>query len=287
MALSMTGFGRGVVKGKSQHYIVEVRSVNNRFCEVKVTAPREMLTLEHKLACLVKDTFARGKFEVLLKTEKLKSQNENRSQELIQHWLDLDSIRKKLGLPKPVSLEAAIQFRSFSRTTDENDPQSYKFFRIATNKALMELKKFRLREGKALTSDISQRAKILDENLRKIEHLVIPNRKARLEKLKTKLKGLVDGVQIDRKRLEMEIAILVDRTDIEEEIVRLKSHILRLQELLLSSGSVGREFDFLLQEMNREINTIGSKATDLTVTKEVIRVKSEIEKIREQAQNLE
>jgi uncharacterized protein (TIGR00255 family) len=288
MPVSMTGFGRGSVDGKMRRYVVEARAVNNRFCEVKINAPKEFLELEHLLSRKIRETFVRGKFEILLKYERLKPRKKALDPKLVaERWKELEQIRKKLGLKEPVSLATAIELLPSPNDSDDADPQAEKFFLKAAGKALDQLRDFRKREGKNLSHDILRRALKLDQVVSRIVEAEKGTKEARKIKLEARISELMTEKTVDAKRMETEVALLVDRADVSEEIVRFRSHVARLKELALSERDVGRELDFLLQELNREINTIGSKASDLGTVDEVIVAKAEIEKIREQAQNLE
>jgi uncharacterized protein (TIGR00255 family) len=288
MPLSMTGFGRGTADGKGRRYVVEARSVNSRYCEVKVSAPRDLLELEHLLSLRVRETFARGKFEVLLKNERLRGgKNSIDAGRLTARWRELDGVRKKIGLKEPVSLEAVWASSPAGGEPEESDIDAADLFIRATDRALRELKAFRVREGKRLSADIARRLSRVEASVKRIGEVEPSTRESRMEKLRGRVTELLKGAFPDERRLEAELALLVDRSDISEEIVRLGSHVGRFRQLIGSDREVGRELDFLIQEMNREINTIGSKANDLGVVGEVIFVKAEIEKIREQVQNLE
>lgn len=288
MPTSMTGFGRGSASGKQRRYVAEARSVNSRYCEVKINAPKEFLELEHLLSLTVRETFARGKFELILKSERLRPKKRPIDTKFLKaRWKELDAIRKELRLKEPVSLEAVLGQLPVGNGADEIDATAKTLFVKAAKNALVELRKFRVREGKNLSKDILARTKKLEQAVRRISGAEKTTQKSRMQKLQERVSELLDGGTIEPRRLEVELAILVDRADISEEIVRLGSHVGRLKKLALAERSVGRELDFLLQEMNREINTIGSKANDLGILDEVILAKAQIEKIREQGQNLE
>ncbi|MFH1263706.1 MAG: YicC/YloC family endoribonuclease [Pseudomonadota bacterium] len=288
MPCSMTGFGRGSIDGRGRRYIVEVRSVNNRYLEVKVSVSKEFLELEHLLSLKVRESFARGKFDLILKTERLSPKEKGLDAErIVSKWKELEKIRKKLRLADPVSLETAVGLVPAGNNAEEPDPSAKSLFLRAADRALGELRDFRKREGKNLAKDILRRTIRLDAAVSRISEAEKRTKPAQMEKLRTRLAELLSEPGVDPKRIETEAAIQVDRADVSEEIVRLRSHVGRLKELALADRDVGRETDFLLQEMNREINTIGSKSSDLGTVDEVILAKSEIEKIREQAQNLE
>ncbi|HLG19328.1 MAG TPA: YicC/YloC family endoribonuclease [Bdellovibrionota bacterium] len=289
MASSMTGFGRGVAKGKEYRYVVEARSVNNRFCDVRIQAPKELLELEHDLAGLVRKEFSRGKIDLVLKAEPLAARKNNGFSEpvVIGRWRELERLRKKLGIPTPVLLETAVALAS---SRDDRSPfgsDASRLFQKAARGALEKLREFRWREGKALVADIGRRRQTIERAVERVSHQIGEAGRIRIDRMRTRATELLNGKEIAWDRVNVELALLVEKDDVTEEVVRLKSHLKRLEELLGSKGSVGREIDFLLQEMNREINTIGSKSPDLDITGDVILVKAEVEKIREQAQNLE
>jgi uncharacterized protein (TIGR00255 family) len=288
MPSSMTGFGRGSADGKSRRYVVEARSVNSRYLEVKVSAPKELLELEHILSLKIRGLFARGKFDLLLKTERLKPKRSGLDSEgVAEKWRELEKIRKKLKISEPVPLEAAIPLVPAGNGSEEVEGAAQSLFLRAAARALDQVRQFRKREGKNLSRDILRRATKLEEQVVRIADGEKRTQTTRLEKLSARLSELLHDKAVDPKRLETEAAILIDRADVSEEIVRLRSHVARLKQLASAEKDVGRELDFLLQEMNREINTIGSKSSDLGTVDEVIFAKSEIEKIREQTQNLE
>ncbi len=284
----MTGFGRGAVEEGGYRYVVEARSVNNRYCEVRIQAPKELLEFEHKLTHQIKEGFARGKFDLVLKTERYSERESIRKgdEAVVRCWKDLERLRKKLGLKEPVSLEIALE-RTPAHMSNKTMSHRVKMFEKASQEALKKLRDSRLKEGKVLAKDIQGRIQLLKRIVAEIERKAKGAAKFRFKRAKDRLNQLLKENEIDSARLNMEIALLVEKSDVTEEIVRLKSHLNRLKETLKIKESMGRKLDFLLQEVNREINTIGSKTVDLGVTNDVVQVKAEIEKIREQSQNLE
>ncbi len=290
MALSMTGFGRGVVKKGEINFVVEVRSLNNRFCEVHIHAPKGFLEIEYHLTTRLRETFDRGKFDVVLRAEHHRGAKGDTAEDekLVSRWKKLERIRKKLKIEKSVPLEAVLTIPSSSNGQELiPDPNSSKYFLKAANEAFRRLEILRAGEGKALVADISKRVFAIGKVVDRIERAALAGRPERLTRMRERITELIHPENMDRNRMETELALLVERGDVTEEIVRLKSHLKRLEKFLISDGSIGRNIDFLLQEIHRETNTIGSKAADLQLTGEVLFMKSEIEKIREQAQNLE
>jgi uncharacterized protein (TIGR00255 family) len=284
----MTGFGRGAAAEKGTRYVVEVRSTNSRYCEVRVQAPKELLELEHDLAQLTREAFSRGKFDVLLKMERLTPPGARELDEkaILRRWRELDRIRKMLGLREPVRLESALESPSREATPVPSARRS-KLFEKAARAAFGRLKASRLKEGAVLVRDMARRVRDVERNVLVIESRARGSAGARFARLQERVRQLLGGPEPDPARMQAEIAMLAEKADVTEEIVRLKSHLARLESALREKADVGRKMDFLLQEVNREINTIGSKSADLDVTDGVVAVKAEIEKIREQAQNLE
>jgi uncharacterized protein (TIGR00255 family) len=286
MPLSMTGFGRGVRKAGGVRYVVEARSVNNRFCEVRIQAPRELLALEHRLSARVRERFERGKFDLLLKVEMPGDRNRKENGAVLRRFKELEQLRKKLGLKEPVRLETALA-QTAQPTPYPEEGVLQKNLERAAEEALDKLAVFRKREGHALTRDLRTRTARLRKMAGEVSVQAAKGTAQRLERMRERVKALADGRPLDPGRLEAEMAILADRSDVTEELVRLETHLAGLLSTLEAPGSVGRKLDFLLQEIQREANTIGSKANDLGVTDLVVSIKSEIEKVREQAQNLE
>ncbi len=292
MATSMTGFGRGSVRVGSHRFTVEAKSLNNRYIDVRVHAPREMLQLDHALSSEVRKTFHRGKFEIVLKLENVGFRSESGlfdEKLMVQKWRQLEKIRKGLKLAEPVSLEAVVSGSLISQEKTMKEAKTPDFFLKAARKAFSTLKQSRAREGRALVTDMGKRLRQIGKAVNQVATRARKGKKDKWLRLQKRVADLVGhGPRpIDSRRLEVELALIADKSDVSEEIVRLKTHLKRLGAMIRKKGPVGREMEFLLQEANREINTVGSKANDLQVTNEVVFVKSELEKIREQGQNLE
>lgn len=287
MAHSMTGFGRGVQKAKNASYVVEVKSVNNRFCEVRIQAPKDLLALEHQITAKIREMFERGKFDVTLKIEQTHKKKSTTLPEdrIVARWKELEALRKKLKIKSETSLADVFPWVHSHEAANEED--ALKPFLIASEDALTELRGFRKKEGEKLTKDLLDRVRLMETCVQKVAIQTENTAERRLERLKLRVQELVSTKSINPERLEVELAVLVDKSDVSEEIVRLKSHLKDMHTTLDAKGSVGRKIDFLLQEIHREVNTIGSKASELEVTEHVIQMKTEIERIREQAQNIE
>lgn len=293
MLISMTGFGRAEFQDGDYSYKAEVRSVNNRFIEISTRLPKAFVDLEHALKKLVKSHCVRGSINV---TITLLSSNEGSGEWEIKPNLSLATqyvnavkeIQTSLGLEGKVSIDSVIGLRDVIKIEPVAiDPAKESLLLDIAGSALESLQKMRVEEGEHLQKDLSDRIDTIEKHARQIEKRqpeVIQEYKARL---KEKIKLLNDGIDIDESRLGQEIAILADRCDIAEEITRLSSHLKQFRKLFDSAEPTGRKLEFITQEINREVNTMGSKSSDTEVANLVIEIKSALEKIREQLQNIE
>lgn len=292
MAYSMTGFGRSETRGNGYSFSIEMKSVNHRFLEISVKLPRYLNIFEERTRKVIQEKVSRGRIEVYINVKEMEEKKrlvkvdkeltlsyDNSLKELAQLFNSayITDIYRLVTLPEVITVEE-----------EEIDVEVlWPFLEAAVRAALDQLRKMRAVEGETLLKDLYHRGEYLLELTARIEQRspeVITEYQARLQE---KLALLLADAAIDETRLAMEVALLADRASIEEEIVRMKSHIEQFQTTLRSSEAMGRKLDFLLQEMNREINTIGSKANDLQISHLVVEGKSELEKIREQVQNIE
>lgn len=292
MAYSMTGFGRSETRGNGYSFSIEMKSVNHRFLEISVKLPRYLNIFEERTRKVIQEKVSRGRIEVYINVKEMEEKKrlvkvdkeltlsyDNSLKELAQLFNSayITDIYRLVSLPEVITVEE-----------EEIDVEVlWPFLEAAVRTALDQLLKMRAVEGETLLKDLRNRAEYLLELTAKIEQRspeVITDYQARLQE---KLTLLLTDTAIDETRLAMEVALLADRASIDEEIVRMKSHIEQFKTTLRSSEAIGRKLDFLLQEMNREINTIGSKANDLQISHLVVEGKSELEKIREQVQNIE
>lgn len=292
MIKSMTGFGReqGVVEGYEIQ--VEIRSVNHRYFEYSSRLPRSFSYLDEKLKSFVSERVSRGKVEVsvtISKTEGVEAEIEV-NQEIASGYVNaLRYANIKLGLNDDLSLSDITRFPDVFKIQKVQDDEEivWKAVKQICFEALNRFINMRETEGQKMYEDISSRLDFIEEKtneIEKISPLISENYKNRLY---SKIKETLEDRDIDEQRVLTEVAIFSDKIAVDEETVRLHSHVSQLRELINSSEPVGRKLDFLVQELNREVNTIGSKAQDLSVTKTVVELKSEIEKIREQIQNIE
>ena len=287
----MTGYGVGRVKAEDGECLVEIKSLNNKYCDINVKNNFQSLEIEQKIEKLIKDRVSRGKVNIIIKVE-----NYGLTEEKIilnedvadSCYKNLKALKKKYKLKDEIGIDSMLKFKDiFKIVKEEESAKIWPLVERATNLALDSLLKMREREGKILISDIRKRVKKIQKLIDKIEKYSKSSPLDYKDKFLSKIKNLTDGLNVDEGRIELEAAIFAEKTDITEEITRLKSHLIQFDDLLNSKESVGRKMDFLTQEINREVNTIGSKTSDIEVTSLVVIVKSELEKIREQARNIE
>ncbi len=292
MIKSMTGFGRcqGIVDGYEIQ--VEIRSVNHRYFEFNSRIPRSFSYLDEKLKTFINERVSRGKVEVsvtILKNEGVEAEIEV-NQEIASGYVNaLRNANIKMGLNDDLSLSDITRFPDVFKIQKVQDDEEI-VWNAVKQVCLEALNKFidmRETEGVKMYEDISSRLDFIEEKtneIEKISPLISENYKNRLY---SKIKETLEDRDIDEQRILTEVAIFSDKIAVDEETVRLHSHVSQFRDLINSNEPVGRKLDFLVQELNREVNTIGSKAQDLSVTKTVVELKSEIEKIREQIQNIE
>ena len=292
MIKSMTGFGRGNYEESGRSFVIEIKSVNHRYLDVNVKLPRAMISLEERIRKAISEKISRGKIDVFV------TQNNFEKEDMVasfnEHLADsyvkcLKEIRDRYSVRDDISVSLVAKFPDvISLQKDEQDLEElWKTAEVPLKMAIEDLVAMRIREGEKLKEDIITRCNNVAELVEKVElraPLVVKEYKERLEQ---RLKELLNGSVIDENRIAMEIAIFADRSNIDEEIVRLKSHLGQMIDNTELEEPVGRKLDFILQELNRETNTIGSKANDAGLVQIVLNMKNEIEKIREQVQNVE
>lgn len=292
MVRSMTGFGRSQVRGQGYVVSCEMRGVNHRFLDVHIRTSRRYSILEEKVKEEVKQQLTRGRIEISLTIEK--TDDSRRAIKVdkglaLAYYNYLKELAENLNISPEISVIDVFRLPEVFNLEDqeENLEAVWQVVREAISQALTSLVEMRTREGVNLTRDILAR----NQGLLRAVELLEARSPAVVEeyqlKLKNRLAELLSSEAVDEQRILQEAAIFADRINVTEEMVRLRSHILHLQELMNSDDSVGRKCDFLVQEMFREINTVSSKANDLEMNRVVVEVKAELEKIREQMQNIE
>ena len=281
----MTGFGRASV-GRGQNKIdAEIRSVNSRFLEIKIRGINLEPSVEHEIKSIIEETLYRGNIHVRLDSKK--SQDDQRLNFNKERFELIQDILKNIHVlyGQRLSLSDIISTNDLLKINEEVNINNNSIIN-SVKKALDQLCEMRKQEGEQIYKDISKRLDILKTKLSNTENLANNYSTEKQSQLQNKVSELLEGEQIDESRLIQEVAYYADRADITEEIVRCKSHFEQLVSYIEFEEPVGKRVSFLLQEVGREINTIGSKSPQTDVTLEVVEMKGEIEKVREQAQNI-
>jgi len=292
MIASMTGYGRGEAVAKGVAVTVELRSVNSRFLEIAARLPRSLSLRENEIKELIKQRISRGKITLLATIER---ENGDALPLKINvpaaktYYRLLNQLRKAVKLKEPVKLDHLLRFSEVieQEATPNSDEEEWLVFEKALDRAVGELQRMRQKEGGELQKDFEERLQGLDEKLKQIESFSRQQVPAEREKLRERIGQLLGDESIDQGRLEMELALLADRLDVTEECVRFRSHNKFFLEAVKKEEAAGRKLTFLVQEMHREANTIGSKSTTSEIAHLVVSVKEELEKLREQLQNIE
>lgn len=292
MLRSMTGYGKGEAETPMGRFVVEVRSVNHRYGEVTVKLPRLFMSYEHELRKLAGTSIKRGKADLFVQWDEASGDFQAQPVNMAVakgYMTAFHDLARELRLSPEIPLSLIVSQRnvlsdiSSDASVDELAPQLMR----AASDALLRHDEMRRTEGEALLTDLRNRRLELSGMLEQIRERTPGVVAEYRERLRQRLDKLLEGVDLDQQRLAQEVALMADRSDITEEIVRLCSHFSQFDETLLLSEPVGRKLDFIMQEMNREVNTIGSKSNDASITSLVVRIKAEMEKMREQVQNIE
>lgn len=293
MAKSMTGFGMGDFKDQYYNLSVECKTINHKYLDINPRLPRKLSFLEDKLRFLVKDYLNRGRVDIFVKFETVASVGSHLvyDAELARQYYDiLKNIKSDFGMEEAINPVDIAKFPDVVKATESEDDEEllWSMLSLASKKALENLCQMRIVEGQKLEKDILARADLLEKSVCDLELYTGTIEKEYKEKLNSRIGELLDDPNVvDEYRLAQEVAIYADKSNITEEIVRFKSHINQLRDTVTADESVGRKMDFLIQEMNREVNTMGSKSSDVSIANLVINMKAELEKIREQVQNIE
>ena len=293
MLKSMTGFARRENQNEDVTCRVEIRSVNNRFIDVNTRLPKALAALELPLKKLIKSRCARGSFDISIALERNGEEGMDFEVKpnlaLAEQYLNaFNQIREHLGLSGEIDINAVLSPRDVVKPElREVDSSCEEVILSTVEQALTELIHMREAEGVNLEKDILQQI----DGITKLTEIIKPRKSLAIRehqnKLKEKIRLLTEGAEIDETRIAQETAILADRCDVSEEVIRLESHLEQFHKLVANNEPQGRKLEFLTQEINRETNTIGSKTIDLEVSRSVIEIKSHLEKIREQLANIE
>ena len=292
MVKSMTGYGRGEVALHGRNIVVEVRSVNNRYLDCAVKLPRAYLFAEDALKSRVQGAASRGKVDVFVTIETVAEENVTvtvNKPVADAYMAALKQLTTDYELADNISVSLLSKFPDvlIVAKAPEDLEQVQADLLVALDLALADFDTMRRREGAKLEEDVRNRAIAIGDLVGKVESRnpsIVEEHRARLE---AKLKEVLENRQLDESRILTEAAIFADKVAVDEETVRLRSHLSQMDQMLAAGGAVGRKLDFLIQEFNREANTIGSKCNDVETARVVVDIKAEIEKIREQIQNLE
>ena len=292
MIRSMTGYGSGEAERDGQRLAAEIRSVNHRYCEVSIRAPRLVSAFEDQIRLLVQERYSRGKFNLSItwsgagETGEVLKLNEAVADRYVAL---LEQLRHRYRLDSGISVQtlAALPDLFAWEHTALSDEETWELLRSVISAACDNMEAMKAREGQALARDFEQRLRLLREQLDLLSERAPVRPLDAKQRLMSRLQPLLDDVEIDPIRLAQELALLADRLDCTEECVRLAAHIDQFRSLIEGPELAGRKLNFLLQEMNREANTIASKSNDVQMTRAVIIIKEEIERLREQVQNVE
>lgn len=291
MIYSMTGYGKGIAEKNSTTVEAEVKSVNSRYLDIFLKLPSGLLNKEYELREEIKKKIKRGKLSVFIQLSREGRTNHIPvlDKEKLKEYLSfVKEVRKTTKLTDKIKLEHLLQKpEMFAKSEDDVDAEEFALIKSALNKSLDQLLVMKKNEGAELKKDLVKRLKIIEEKISLIESDAEKSIKEYYEKLKERMKVLVENIADYNERLETELAFIAERADITEECVRLRSHIKFFKESLNNTDEPGRKLNFLSQEMNREANTISSKSFSIFITHNSVQIKEEVEKIREQIQNIE
>jgi uncharacterized protein (TIGR00255 family) len=292
MVASMTGYGRGAFHIDGVEVTAEIRSVNNRYLDIVLKLPRVMSDYDAKTRELIGRYLSRGRISVNITIASQDDPYENLSlnMPLVQAYIRMArQVNKKFKLRSAVNVNQLLAFPDIilADTNAKDNETLWHCLEKALSQALISLVEMRRKEGQNLLVDFQQRIAMLDGKLKRVEAMSMDRPRIELDKLRSRLAPMLPDQRVDEQRLEMELALIADRVDITEECVRFHSHNKEFVLILEKEEASGRKLNFLLQEMHREINTIGNKAASAEISHIVVEIKDEIEKLREQVQNIE
>jgi uncharacterized protein (TIGR00255 family) len=292
MLKSMTGFGTGRARVGDEEFSVELRSLNHKFCEVKARLPRELANLEPIVAKQVKDRLARGAVELLVRRQTATASGNvpvvdvalaREYARAFRELADALGVSHDLSWAQVASQPGVVKLEEKGMDVES----ASKAVHAALEQALAALEQMRLVEGDSIRADLDARLKLIEGWSREVAALAPKAVEEYRQRLSERIADLARGVAVDQQRLAQEVAIFAERTDIAEEVTRLSSHLEQFRALMASNEPAGRRMDFLVQEMHREVNTTGSKSQHAEISARVVSMKAEVERIREQVQNIE
>jgi len=289
---SMTGFATVQKTYNESEVTCEIRSLNSRFLEISLRTPRILNDLESPIKEIIRQKITRGKIMYSLNFSSLSNEVQSlkiQADSIKAYKKLLEQMKKEAGIRTPIQLDHLLFFKDIISLEESSqvDEALSRFVFELTEETLEGLNKMRYQEGQFLHKDLKDRINVINRLTAEISNFAKSNPKAEFEKLYQRLISLIDQDKVDKNRLELELALIADRVDITEEVVRLKSHIQLFQEDIKTGSPVGKKLNFILQEMNRETNTMSNKSTMVEIAHRVVQLKEEIEKVREQVQNIE
>ena len=291
MIKSMTGFGKSNLSINDRDYQVEIKSVNHRYLDISVKMPRQITYLEEEVKKAISSQIKRGKIDVFISFENNSTEGRNIkiNTEIARMYIEqLRNLAQEEYILSDIQVTEITKLPDVLNISIEQDEDTIKKELInCVNIAVDNLLKMKQAEGNRIAEDLLKRINIIEEKILKISKLSTGLIEEYVVKLEERIKEILKTDIIDKSRIAQEVVIYADKTSIEEEVTRLKSHILQFKNLLKEEGAIGKKIDFLIQEMNRETNTIGSKANNLDIVNGVVDIKTELENIREQIQNIE
>ena len=291
MIRSMTGFGRSKLEIEGKEYTVEIKSVNHKYTDISIKLPRQISYLEDKIRKTIADKISRGKIDVFIGFQDYRETGKDIkiNREIAKIYInELKSLAEETGISQDINIvDIAKLPEVLNIKNEENEDEVWGEVSKVLNLAIDNFIEMREVEGDKIKEDLKKRTELVSSKVNEIKKFSSGLVEEYIEKLENRIKELLKTDVVDKDRLAQEIVIFSDKSSIEEELTRLDSHINQFLNLLEKDSPVGKKFDFIIQEMNREVNTIGSKANCLEITNRVIELKTEIENIREQIQNIE
>lgn len=292
MLKSMTGYGRNEAVTDGKKILVEIKSVNHRYSDYNIKLPRHMGFLEDKIRKYVSSCVTRGKVDIYINVEYYETADKEiiLNKEIAKNYIEvLKQLRDEFSLEDDITVSKVAQNPDIFLTerVEEDEDKLWESVKCVLDKALTAFVEMRSREGERIERDLRERIAYMGELAKQIEERSPQTVKEYSDRLYEKIKEVLDGREIDESRILTEVAIYADKVAVNEETVRLASHFEEFYSIIDSGEPAGRRLDFLIQEINREVNTIGSKAGDIDIAKTVVTLKGEIEKLREQIQNIE
>lgn len=289
---SMTGYGMGEFSNDKFHIKLEIKSVNNRYCDISIRIPKTLISLEERIKKEIRKKVSRGKIDVFVNVETLTSEasNINVDLELAEKYFNaLNMLKTSLNLKDDIKLANIYNMQGVitAEASEEDVDEYWNVMDKALNDAISNFLDMRKTEGENLKADIQNKLSNILKLAEEVKEIAPLSLEDNIKRLKENIKNNLKDENLDIQRLTTEVAIMADKLSIDEEVTRLFLHIGQFKDIIEKDEPVGRKLDFLIQELNREVNTIGSKTNDIKILNNVVELKAEIEKIREQIQNIE